>query len=176
MRGYNFSGAKLTCPNLLPSKRDNFERVVVVAVHSKVFTAFADNTLISTHLINSRAHQHITFVDVPRPTCVIHSIQLRPSCTVTENANAPDDSGIRAEEAGCENRTLRRGACQVSLKIPLEKSTRTNGSTIVERVHYLLPRPIITIAFLPNPNAQANVSENKTRGSYIVHLRFFLPR
>jgi len=64
----------------------------------------------------------------------------RLSYFVTENANAPDDSGIRAEEAGCENRTLRRGACQVSLKIPLEKSTRMNGSTIIERVHYLLPR------------------------------------
>lgn len=39
--------------------------------------------------------------------------------SVAENTNAPDNSGIRAEEARCENRTLRRGACQVSFQIPL---------------------------------------------------------
>lgn len=77
-------------------------------------------------------------------------------CFVTENANAPDDSGIRAKEAWCENRTLRCDACQVSLKIPLTISTRMNSSTItIERVHYLLPRPIITIAFLLNPKCSS---------------------
>lgn len=49
--------------------------------------------------------------------------------SVTENANASDDSGIRAKEAWCENRTLRRDACQVSLKIHNAISTRMNGST-----------------------------------------------
>lgn len=94
-------------------------------------------------------------------------------CFVAENANAPDDSRIRAKEARCENRTFRRDACQVSLKIPLMKSVRTIGSTVVERVHYLLPRPIITIAFLPNLNAQANVSENNPRIIYSALIFFF---
>lgn len=40
-------------------------------------------------------------------------------CFCTENANAANDSGIRAKEARCENRTHRRGARQVSPKIPL---------------------------------------------------------
>lgn len=88
------------------------------------------------------------------------------TCSVTENANAPDDSRIWAKEAWCENRTFRRDACQVSLKISLTKSTRMNSSMIVERVHYLLPRPIITIAFLLNPNVQANVSEKNPRIIY----------
>lgn len=58
MYNLTINGTKLTRPNLLPSKRDNYEWVIVVAtVHSKVFTAFADNAaFISTHLINSRAH------------------------------------------------------------------------------------------------------------------------
>lgn len=36
-------------------------------------------------------------------------------CIVTENAYAPDDSGIRPKEARGENRTVRHGSCQVSV-------------------------------------------------------------
>lgn len=47
MYNLTINGTKLTCPNLLPSKRDNYEWVIVVVpVHSKVFTAFADNARI----------------------------------------------------------------------------------------------------------------------------------
>lgn len=62
----------------------------------------------------------------------LHNIIYIVLISITENTDAPDDSGIRAKEARCENRTLRRGACQVSPKTPFTKSTRTNGSTIVE--------------------------------------------
>lgn len=109
--------------------------------------------------------------------CMCAVINSRCLPSVTENANAPDDSGIRAKEARRENRTLRRGACQVSPETPLTKSARMNdGSAIVEQFRYLLPRPIITIAFLPNPNAQANVSEKTYPEDHIycAFLHFFI--
>lgn len=46
--------AKLTCPNLLPSKRDNYEQrvIVIVGAFESVRRTFADNVgaLISTSL------------------------------------------------------------------------------------------------------------------------------
>lgn len=80
-------------------------------------------------LIKARVPQIILVCDL-LVTTINSVIRI---CSVAENANAPDDSGIRAKEARCENRTLRRGSCQVSRKTPLTKSARTNGSAIVEQ-------------------------------------------
>jgi len=125
-----------------------------------------------------KRHYYFLYNDLPSLySCTrtrAHVIDVKDPlfCSVAENANAPDDSRIRAKEARRENRTFRRDACQVSLKISLMK-VRTIDSTIVERVHYLLPRPIITIAFLPNLNAQANVSENNPRIIYCAFIYIF---
>lgn len=93
------------------------------------------------------------------------------SFVVSENANAPDDSGIRAKEARCENRALRRNACQVSLKISLTISTRMNGSTIVERVRY--PTTNHHHCFLAKPKCWSKeVSEKNPRIIYCASTFF----
>lgn len=77
---------------------------------------------ISIHLIIIRVI-HIWLIlcshECTRRDAVIELVISYYLLSVAENANAPDNSGIRAEEARCENRTLRRGACQVSFQIPL---------------------------------------------------------
>lgn len=161
---YNLGGVKLTCRSL--AERENCERSLPFGCIQKC------------QCIRARARARTLNSVCRECVCVCMCAVINSRClpSVTENANAPDDSGIRAKEARRENRTLRRGACQVSPKTPLTKSARMNdGSAIVEQFRYLLPRPIITIAFLPNPNAQANVSEKTYPEDHIycAFLHFF---
>lgn len=102
-----------------------------------------------------------------------------PTCSVTENATASDDSRIWAKEAWCENRTLRRDARQVSLKILLKeiKWDQFNNHSWTSLIICLYHQTNIYHhhCFLTkNPKVFKQTWVRKTQGSYIVHLHFFV--
>lgn len=93
---------------------------------------------------------------------MINRLNIFSSVCLTENTNAPNDSGIRPKEARCENRTVRHGSSQVSEKTWFTKPTRTNGSTIVEQFticYHDQSSPLLSCQ-TQMLRAQANVSDN----------------